>query len=218
MTKLFATDLHGTIVDSKIGFGHAINAALEQMSKESVESQIVEELLGKPWGDCYRVLFTNAPEEEVARFVSIVRELGREYVPKHEKLIPHAYDVLTEMRRRGYNTAVVSIMPNKGIDSTLRRHVIRDLFDGILGIEVAQEMGGYDVGELKGRLLRDYIRETGADEVIMGGDREEDVTAGLIVGATTFYFNREGKKSERATYSIRNLTELLSKGLSKKTF
>ncbi len=43
----------------------------------------------------------------------------------------------------------------------------------------------------------------------MIGDSELDVEVGIRAGLTTFFFNKEGRKLEKADYSITDLRELL---------
>ena len=211
MTNLFATDLNGTLVDSKLGHREALNETLRQMGKrERASLRYIEKVMGRPLADYYKTLFPNAEEEEINQFLSIMIESFSVHVPRHEKLIPYSVEVLTELKRRGYNLVVISTMPSRGISSTLRRHGIIELFDSMLGIEETRQRGGYDVGEEKGRLLRSYTERVDADRVFMIGDTEYDINAGVLAGAMTFYFNPNGRKNNRATYSIRNWKEVLS--------
>jgi len=207
--KLFASDLHGTIVYNDKGTQRSVNETLESMDiQRKVSLQFIRENMGRPWGDYFTTLFPNANEDDTGRFVGTVRELSRRYEQQYERLMDHVADVLPEIKSRGYKVVVVSISTKSGIERALHRHRLLYLVDDVLGVD-APLIGGYDIGEHKGRQLKECIQKFDVDKAIMIGDREEDVTAGLIAGAMTVYFDRKGRTDPRAMYSIKDWRELL---------
>lgn len=210
MTKIFATDLHETLVDTELGMLYAVNDALEKMGRsERATSEFIRRVIGRPSVEYFTGLVQNAAQEDVRRFMETLRVTERIHIPPNEKLMPYAGEVLREFKRKGYLLVAVSIMQKRGIESTLRRHGVLYLFDGMIGTEEEQEFGGFDIAAHKGNSLRAYIKETDAVRSVMIGDRDEDMQAALIAGAMPIYFNREGGKHKDAAYSVRNWQELL---------
>ncbi len=207
--KLFASDLHGTIVFNDEGTRRAVNGALESMGLEGdVSLQLIREAMGLPWSDYFTSLFPDAEEGDIKTFVGTVRELSRLYENRYERLMYHAADVLAEIKSMGYRVAVVSISTRPAIERSLNRHGLSNLVDDVLGVDESM-VGGYDIAWHKSRQLREYIQRMDADRSIMIGDREEDVAAGLSAGAMTIYFNRSGRSNPRAMYSVKDWREVL---------
>jgi phosphoglycolate phosphatase-like HAD superfamily hydrolase len=86
------------------------------------------------------------------------------------------------------------------------------LIDDIIGITSEEEKSGnFDVGELKGSRLKAYAETGKFENIVMVGDTDDDVQAGKIAGALTFFYSPNGNVHNWADHSISNLNQILKK-------
>jgi len=212
MTDLFAFDLHGTLVaGNENALVEATNISLEEHGrKERLTIEDARRLQGTPWADIVKQLCQDASSEEIAKIVIDAKKNDSIVIPKHTRLMDHARETLEKIKSDGNKTLIVSSTTPEVLDLYFKHLGITGLVDCRVGIsDVEENMGGVDIGRLKGRKLRAYVKRGNFGRVVMTGDTEDDVKAGKIAHATTIYINSNGLKSDIADYSIENLRQFM---------
>jgi phosphoserine phosphatase len=193
-------------------------AVLEQsnlsLKKHGIEKEFtmdnIRMLYGKAWADYFRWLLPNEKDETIKSLVAYAESLDDQITPKHIKPMDYAVDVLKEIKSRGDKILVISASNAEALDKFLKWASIDYLVDDRIGISREEEQRGMlNVAEVKCRKLKEYIKNKNFCKIIVVGDTEDDIKAGMMIGAITFYFNQNGKKSGLANYSISDLRKIL---------
>jgi phosphoglycolate phosphatase-like HAD superfamily hydrolase len=212
MRRLFVFDLHGTLLQ---GNEHAVlessNLSLKKHGKkERFSYEDVKRLQGKPWADFFRELYPSAPEEEIASLIECAKSHAETLIPKYVKPTKHAKEVLEEIKKKGDTILILSSTTPEALAKYLECIGIAHLVDDRIGItEKEEKLGGLNVAELKAKKLCWYLKDKNFDKIILVGDTPDDVKAGKVVGAITFYYNQTGDNYSLADYSISDLKEML---------
>lgn len=212
MTDLYAFDLHGTlVVGNEDALVESTNRSLEKNGlKGSLTTKDAQKWQGDTWANIVRRLYPDASTEQIAKIVADAKEYDDIVIPKHVHLREHARKALEKIKSDGNSVLIISNTTPKALSMYFEYLGISDLVDYTIGITDEEEnRGGFDVGGLKGRRLRAYVKGGNFGRVVMTGDTEDDVKAGKIAHATTVYINPNGIKSETADYSIEDLEQFM---------
>jgi len=212
MVSLYVFDFHGTLAKgNECAVVESTNLSLEEHGrKERLTLEDTYRWQGKPWADYFIGLCPGVSEKEIASMVSCAKRLGYKIFPKHTSPMEHVVEVLQEIKRRGDISIVISNTTPDALDKYLQHIGIINLVNDRIGItNEVEKTGRLDVAKDKGRKLAEYIKDKNFDGVTVIGDTEDDVRAGKMVNATTFYFNQDGKKIDLADYSISDLRKVL---------
>jgi len=211
---LYVFDFHGTLAK---GNEHAVvestNLSLEKHGRK--ERLTVEDALrwqGRPWANYFRELCPDVDEKEMADMVSYAKTFDDYVIPKHTLPMKHALEVLEQIKRNRDKILVISSTTPDVLDLYLECVGMSGLIDDRLGItEYEEKCGELNVGELKAKKLREYIKDKNFNRIRLVGDTGDDIKAGKLIGAITFYYNPDSKTHDAADYSILDLRQLLTK-------
>jgi HAD superfamily hydrolase (TIGR01549 family) len=213
MLRAFLFDFSGTIVDdlevSLIATNHAITTLAGPASKLT-RDQFVDRA-SMPYWNLFEPL--GISEEEARKRVpalfieSYMKQVGR------IDLFSDVREALVELRRRKFQTGIVSSTPRSIIRTILFKRRVESLFDLVLGLEDCKELkpSPQPIIEAIKRLKRE------SREVGYVGDMDEDVKAAHAAGAVSIAVWRQRRHyqkldrltSSRPRFLVKRLTEIL---------
>jgi phosphoglycolate phosphatase len=161
-------DLDGTLSDPSIGIYRSINHALERFSHPPLNQARINDFIGPPIDQGFRVLVPDADDSHVRDLVGVFRERYSELGYAENTLYPDIDEMLTHLRARGHR---LGLCTSKRVDFATR---IVDLFDIR---EHFSFINGGDVGIHKTDQLADLSRQHNLAQAHMIGDRAIDIEA-----------------------------------------
>lgn len=123
------------------------------------------------------------------------------------KLIPHAHEVLHELRAHGYNLVIVSNGFRDVQYDKLRNSGLIDYFDTIV---LSQEVGFM---KPDARFFQYALEKSGANanQVLLVGDNyEADILGARQFGIDALHFNRNSSSIDKSPQTIINLKEIFA--------
>ena len=172
---LLVFDLDGTLVDSVPDMRAALNEMLRERGRPPLSLPEVKRMVGDGAPAMVaRALAATGPEAidaggALARFLEIY-----EASPVHlTRLYPEVRRTLTELRRRGYGTAICTNKPQRATIAVVEGLGLGDLFDGIAGGDHFP-VRKPDPGHLLGLIAQLGARREAS---VMIGDNENDAAA-----------------------------------------
>ena len=210
--NLLVTDLHDTLIANN---GRALvestNYSLEKHGKkERVDLDFCKKYLGRPWALFFKTRCPDSSKEEIESMVETAKAEGLKLYPKYIKPMDNAIEVLNEIKKRGDVVVAMSSTTYEAFDGYLNAIGIRKLIDHKIGIRREHENDdSFDVVGYKANEIKKFKNGKNFDKKAVVGDSELDVEVGIITGLSTFFFSKEGRKLEKADYSISDLRELL---------
>ena len=177
---LLVFDLDGTLVDSVPDLRAALNEMLRERGRPPLTLPQVKGMVGDGAPAMVaRALAAGGPETidaggALARFLEIY-----EANPVHlTRLYPDVRRTLTELRRRGYGTAICTNKPQRATIAVVEGLGLGDLFDGIAGGD------RFPVRKPDPGHLLSLICALGArrEASVMIGDNENDAAAARAAG------------------------------------
>lgn len=208
-------DFDGTIVDSEEGIASAFQMALKSKGiKEDV--QVIKGLIGPPLS---RTIITKYgfSEEEGAKAMEIHRNYYKEKGVFQSTLYPNIKEMLGKLRNLGAKMMIATNKPESLALQQINYYNISDYFDEIVGNNNLQTRGS------KGDFIRMAIKDLGLElsQIIMIGDRYNDIEAGKEVGLDTIgvtygYGSAEEINQCNPTYIVEDPLEIIpivNKGL-----
>jgi len=211
MKSLFIFDLHGTLAkDNEHAVLESSNASLAKHGrKERFTIKDMLRLQGKPWADYFRELCPDAGEEKIASMVTYAETFDDYVIPKYVKPMDYAVETLKEIKNRGGTILVISNTTTEALSVYFKWLGMTHLIDDKIGITDGEKnIAKFDVAENKGKKMQDYIKNRKFNKIFMIGDTEDDIKAGKIIGAETFYYNSQNQTCDLADYTINNLREM----------
>ena len=200
MTILFAWDFHGVLEE---GNEHAVLEVTNQSLREhGYEDQAtfedIKRLYGLPWGDYFRQLVPNVTEDEVEKMVNRSRELGRPAAERFCKPRNNVHSILKRIQAEGHTSIVVSNSTQDDIE----------FFMKIIGVtHYIQE--SYGVKGKKDETIRSHAESGDYSKIVVIGDTERDIEAGLAVNATTYLVLNGEPWRSKAHHIITDIREIL---------
>jgi len=202
---LFIWDFHGVLEkDNELAVQEATNAVLEEYGYDVRASfEDIMRLYGLKWQDYFRHLIPGIDDPTVEEMVDRCRQLGRPAAARHCKPRDNALETLSTIQEAGHTNIVVS--------NTRQRDL--EFFMDLVGITAFIE-SAHGIGDLtrwrKTEVIKEYARSHDYGRLVVIGDTEKDVEAGLNSGATTYLFNSLGEnRNTKAHNTIHDLREVL---------
>ena len=207
--KVFIFDFDLTLVDATTGIVECVNYALEQAGLEPANSESIRKTVGMTLRDILYEL-TGIKDSTVAdKFFSDFISKADEIMTENTILFDDTIDVLSRIKRDGYNVAVVTTKIRYRVDEILDKFDIHELFDYIIGLEDVENVKPSPEGILKVIDFFGYDK----DSVLFIGDTLIDANAAanasvdfaaVLTGAT----EKEKFLDLPHVYIADNLTEL----------
>lgn len=163
MRKLAVFDLDGTLHDSSAALTPAIAEALAEIGMEPSDPSSIEALYGQPMSVLLPSLVPD-PDLRVA-FVAALGRIQKRTVSESGVSFPGVPEMLSELKSKGWRTAVCSNAGRSYVEMVLGALGIESLVDRAEGLG---ESGG-KAGSLSG-----ILSEEKPDRAIMIGDRYLD--------------------------------------------
>ena len=186
-------DLDGTLLDTSLDIGHALNHTLRSIGRPIVPLTEVRRLIGGGTGQTLRqgLLETGGalPEDETEALQDVLFAYYEDHIADHTKLYPGGEAMLDALAARGVRLAVAT---NK------KEHLARAVFDALgLTDRFATILGGDSLGPGKAKpapdLLHAMVEQSGGGRAAFVGDTTYDIgaarAAALPVVAVSFGFH-----------------------------
>jgi len=185
--RAVAFDLDGTLVDSSNAVLDAVAAGVRDVTGRhgkalDVSRDVILGALGQPAGDYYRsilpagLVHLAAEVQEAATALEVAAmQDGRDH------LFPRVRETLDALRSRGFRLACISNAQLPYFRAALDHQGLAERFDHS---ECQEELPRGAKRPFKSTMLRRALvaLEVDAADVVMVGDREEDIMSGLEVG------------------------------------
>jgi phosphoglycolate phosphatase len=206
MAKLIF-DLDGTLIDSTSVFVPAIRSMLRHFPRipEPTEEQI-QNTFGLTDDELWDTLMPDATQEERSSAYSYRNKYVEENMRHAHLLLPHAFQVLEELHKRGHILTTASNCGTAYLNNVLDTQKIRQFFTNPLCLESVD-------GKEKADILRRHFQDITKENSFMIGDRASDIEAAHIVGIPAIGCQLgfgDTDELKNADFKISSLEELLT--------
>jgi phosphoglycolate phosphatase len=177
---LLLFDLDGTLVDSVPDLRAALNEMLRERGRPPLTLPQVKRMVGDGAPAMVaRALAVTGPETiDVGGALARFLEIYEANPVRLTRLYPDVRRTLTELRRRGYSTAICTNKPQRATIAVVEGLGLGDLFDGIAGgdrFPVRKPDPGHVLGLIDELAAR-------PEASVMIGDNENDAAAARAAG------------------------------------
>lgn len=201
---LFVWDFHGVLEkENELAVLEVTNQVLGEFGYDARATyKDILRMYGLPWEEYFRLLIPGIEEEPVNELARRCRELGRPAAIKHCKPREYALETLRKIKEEGHRNIVVSNTAQDDLRFFMDIVGVTPIIDEAFGI------GKRTTG--KAAIIENYISMTEYGKVVVIGDREKDVEAGLTNGATTYLFKLDDDNVQtKSHHVITDLREVL---------
>jgi len=214
MKILFAWDFHGVLEkDNDLAVKEICDRVLKDKGiKNSISLDKVRELYGLRWYDYYQFLAPSAGHEELMEMVETSIKMSGELTKNFLKANDFALNVLKEIKEKNHFNIVISNSCPVRINDFVSWVGLKPFFAAVIGIDKHRKDISFDLVGEKAKVIKAEAQKIDAEKIVVIGDREEDILAGLESGAITFLYKGplSGHSGEtKAHYVINDLREVL---------
>jgi len=217
---LFAWDFHGVLEKGNVyAVQELVNLVLKDFNiNKEISLKETIEWYGLSWFDYFRLMTHEKDQRFLKKMVNrvlIIQQQNWETITKkHLKARDFAQEVLREILKQGHKNIILSNTQPKHIRTFAELININCYFDDIIGVDQhCKTRINKEVHKIKAETLKKFIKNKNFSKIIAIGDKESDIKAGRICGATTFLFIDEEIISEikpsESDYVIKDLREIL---------
>ena len=212
MPNLYVWDFHGTL---EKGNEHAVREICQSVLEKhgyyrKVTLDEVLYLYGSSWGEYFKTLVPSLPVETVKQMMEDAIKMSQKTSSKYIQPMDHSLDTLLLLKVKGNTNIIVSNCRQYRITAFCESTGVSPLVAKAIGISGNESMLEKDVVKTKAAHILKFADGRKFDRVFMIGDRETDVDAGLLAGATTVLFNpRKANVDTKAHHTITDLLEVL---------
>jgi len=218
MKKLFIWDFHGTLEKDNI---YAVKAIIDRTLKAfNINREIsLNETIknyGLSWIDYFHFVYPQGNIKVWRQMKEKAEEIQKEQhlVEKYIKPADKAKEVLEKIQKNGHKNIILSNSAPQWIKRFVKMVKLEKYVDEIFGLNLHNlSRKGKDISDKKYEALQKYINNNKFDKLIKIGDRDSDIKAGKMLGATTYYiknkFNQDNKLEIKPDYTISDLREVL---------
>jgi len=128
-------DFDYTLADASEGIIKCVNYALGQMGFESKSGDEIRKTVGMTLGDILFTLTGVSDEKSAESFFSHFMSLADKVITDSTILFPDTIDVLSRLRAKGCNVAVVTTKVRYRVEESLKKFDIEDLIGLVVGLE-----------------------------------------------------------------------------------
>lgn len=211
--KLFVWDFHGVLEkDNEKAVIDISNRILSQAGhKERFTHEDVHRCYGLKIYEYFERLLPGHPQEEHLALQTAFFKFAEAHLhilAKHIKPNDHAVEVLDKITQSNNQQIVISNTRPADLLWFLNAIGIREFFDPehIIGVNAHEKHGD------KLAALKEHLKNTQFDQIIVIGDSESDLVMGKEVGAVTYFYKHPHRRHESTKYAdhiIRDLREVL---------
>jgi len=207
MVKAVIFDLDGTLLDTAPDLYLALKDTLRDYGKEVPPFEVFKKHIG---GGAYGFLEPFLPKEVLEEALLRLRKYYLErYICLHTKPFEGIPEVLETLKRNGFKLGVATNKITEGAIRVLERTNLLDFFDIVVGRDLPKEHKPSPEHIL-------YITErleVSPSEVLVVGDRSDDVIAALRAGSLSGYalwgYVEELNDDVRPHYFFKKPTDIL---------
>lgn len=199
-------DLDGTLIDSSRLVLPAYKFAIRHFPGHDVPSDdTMNSTFGMPDPQIWETLMPHATNIQRQEAYVLAGEFVQQAILKESILLPHALDVLTELKARKHVLTVASNCGEDYLDAVLDSQGLRPYFTHPLCLGLVR-------GQQKADILTRHFEHFSRAGSVMVGDRHSDIEAaehhGIPSVGCSFGFGQD-EELRKATTVIRSLPELL---------
>jgi phosphoglycolate phosphatase-like HAD superfamily hydrolase len=208
--RLFAWDFHGTLEQGND------KAVLEIMkivlANHGIDTKITMEDVHRLYGDTWYAYFREfAPGKKIDLLVEEAVRTSEKITRKYLKPADYATEVLSKIKEVGDTNAVISLSREYRLKDFIECIGIEKYIDIVRGVPKYIERGAQEEWKVNYKAEEIKARSGDFDRTIVIGDREADVAAGKLCGATTYLIRHDGRKVDsNADFVITDLREVLN--------
>ncbi len=202
-------DFDGTIMDSEQMIVGCFAYLFQKYGDiKDFTKEVQQEVFGPPLRDELKKLF---PDQDTDQLMKDYTDFQKSLPGRHlVSTIPHVVDVLKELKKQGYVTAIVTSRLSESCETWVEDLEIEEYFDAIVGTERYR----HSKPRPDGIIETCEILNVGHDSVVYIGDNVSDVQAGKNAGVYTIGFvtNEEKKEkimNEKPNATIYDINELM---------
>ncbi len=212
--RLFVWDFHGVLEKDNekavIDISNRVLAAAGYEQRFTDEDN--ERFYGLKWYEYFERLLPDLPGPEHLKLQAACFKMAEDdlsLLSKHVKPNDHAPEVLKEIANAGHQQIVVSNSRQSDLVWFLNTVGLRQFFDDehIIGVNAHQ------THKTKAEALKNHLKRTKFDKIIVIGDSEDDLRLGRAVHATTYFYkhpHRRHEDTKSADHEIKDLRQVLS--------
>ncbi len=178
MYKAVLFDFDYTLGDSTNGIVLSVNYALENLGHMERTAEEIKPTIGLSLKDTFRTLTGNNGENDAAAFAKLFRERADAVMTDNTILYGGAVETLSELKRRGIMTGIVTTKYHYRIEAILRKFGAEDLIGVIVGGEDVRR----EKPEPEGLLKAADTLGAGKREVLYVGDSHIDARTAQSAG------------------------------------
>ena len=203
--KVIAFDLDGTLSDPSTGIHTSINYALQQLGDPPADTSTLNACIGIPLRDIFMQFLSKPDDHLIEQACEFYRDRYRRVGFKENLLYPHIPLLLERLNTPTTRLYVATLKVQDIAHQVIHHFGLEDYFTQLLG-------AGSD--RSKAELLDEIKRQSPDAELIMVGDRHQDMQAGqqtgfYCVGALWGFGSREELLDNGADCLIETPLELL---------
>jgi phosphoglycolate phosphatase-like HAD superfamily hydrolase len=210
MTNLFVWDFHGVLEKgNEYAVQEVVNKVLKEYGYEkTVTIEEIKFLAGRSWAGHYTYFFRDIPKEKLASMVDRSNSLGLRTAPKYVQPNDYVVFVLGKIREKGCSSIVVSHVQKEAAKFFTDLVGIGKLIDGFFATDTTDDS---IIVQTKKAAIKSYMEGKKFDKVVLIGDSEHDIEAGIAIGAVTYLYSKNVKRAERtkADHVISDLRDVL---------
>ena len=213
MPNLYVWDFHGTL---EKGNEHCVREICTNILEQygyyrKVTLDEVLYLYGSSWKVYYKTLVPSLTDGMIDKMVEDSVALSEKIAANYIKPMDYALDALLTLKTKGHVNIIVSNCRQNRLDAFSEMVGITPLVAAKIGISEKEIMLENDVVKQKAAFIMKFANGQKFNKLFMIGDRETDVEAGLLAGATAVLFNpRKANVDTKAHYTITDLREVLN--------
>ena len=205
--KYLLFDLDGALTLSHYGIYSCARYALEKLGKRPPTDQQLGRIVGPPLFSWFHEIY-GLEEQDAEKAVELYREKYKAGGMYENKPQPYALELLKNVKRAGYQTALATAKPKPFADAIAEKFGFLPYFD-------IAAVATFDKGSDKSFVVGEMLKRFGAkaEECLMIGDRADDVLGARAHGVDTAavrcgYAEKGELEQARAKYIFNDLKEL----------
>lgn len=208
---LFVWDFHGVLEKDNV---YAVKEVCDRVFKKfeikkCVTIDKIKSLYGLKWANFYKNILLNTDDKTILEMVNYSIEIGVNAAKKHIKPMDGAKHVLKKIKEKNHENIIISNTKPEPLNSFVDFVGISELIDKCIGADAHDPKTKSP--KTKSKILRDYLEKNEFKKIIVIGDTEDDIKAGLDNNATTYLFSTDKKRTSitKAHNIISDLREIL---------